>query len=507
MRQAVTAAPPPPPAPRRLRWLALTALSAACATPLARPLPVQPSYVYKEVSARYRAFFPTADDASDPDLQHDQGLLRPRFGLPTLTRGDAPFEILVLERGAADAPARPRAALIAPGSPLDAAALERCSRGAAEADCHPLVLSERSRSAVSQSTTLVSYQAQPAGALPQGAYDLYLASAIDAPTRVPKAVWARDQDPDQPAPLRVAHLSDLHVGKRIHDTPDIASADGDLVTARLKRVLGEVNAQHPDLVVVTGDLVNRGQERGLALQAQALLLQLNAPVLVVMGNHDIEFDLRKRSPRRYGEGWSNFARAFHPYLHFQVRLGGYDFVGFDSGPSERSPRVLTRGLSPATLDQLADDVRSASASGQRGVVFFSHAPTRAALLAGLHPRGTGVFGHMRHGNTGFERILLTAAQRGQRVLHLSGHTHWSDVFESGPRQGRLAFSRWPTRSLSLCPRAIQGKAALITTQAASHSGLFFKENARGYGFSLVTLGDGPPTVATRRFGAPQPPCR
>ena len=117
---------------------------------------------------------------------------------------------------------------------------------------------------------------------------------------------------------------------------------------------------------------------------------------------------------------------------------------------------------------------------------------------------------MRHGHAALEGILLAAAQRGQRTLHLAGHTHWSDVFEATPQRGRLRFTRWPSGSLSPCPRSIHGRAALVTTQAAAHAGVFFKDNARGYGYSVLTLGADPeedPTVAVRRFGVPQRPAR
>jgi hypothetical protein len=107
---------------------------------------------------------------------------------------------------------------------------------------------------------------------------------------------------------------------------------------------------------------------------------------------------------------------------------------------------------------------------------------------------------MRNGAAEFESLLFDAAARGQRVLHLAGHTHWSDVFEvrAGVR-GRY-FARWPTEQLSPCPRALASDVAIITTQAASHSGVATKANARGYGYSMITLGEPMPEIEFIRFG-------
>jgi predicted MPP superfamily phosphohydrolase len=73
------------------------------------------------------------------------------------------------------------------------------------------------------------------------------------------------------APMRVAHLTDLHVGRV---TP--------FAIQREARSL--VNAQSPDLVLVTGDFVCHSQ---LYLdQLTHLMSGFTAPVVAVLGNHD-----------------------------------------------------------------------------------------------------------------------------------------------------------------------------------------------------------------------------
>lgn len=72
----------------------------------------------------------------------------------------------------------------------------------------------------------------------------------------------------------VAHLSDLHFGR--HE-PAVVEA-----------LLANLRAAAPDLVVVSGDLTQRARRREFAA-ARAFLDRIEAPTLVVPGNHDIPF--------------------------------------------------------------------------------------------------------------------------------------------------------------------------------------------------------------------------
>ncbi len=446
------------------------------------PLSLQKEQVLKEVAAHYHGFYPVE---GDPDPARDAGLLRPRFGLPAIVRAGAPFPVEVLMRGGRH---DVRAALVEPA--VSAAQAVACLQGQATPGCYPLAIAGPDSVPVAAGAALARFSATPVSPPPPGAYDLCLASPVDAPTRAPRAVWLRADDPQALRRVRIVQLSDLHVGK----------GDEALMMARLRQVLGDVSALHPDLVVITGDLVNWGHSAEQVQEARALLLGLAAPVLAVLGNHDIGFPSAAWSPTRYGTGWTNFARAFHPYLYFTASLGGYDLIGFDSGRSMVSPRVLTLGLAPATIAELRQDLARSHRLGHRGVVLLSHAPSRARLVSGGAPSYPGLFGRMYYGRAEFEGLLLEAAARDQRVLHLAGHTHWSEVFETTTASGAPRLVRSPLSALSPCFRPISGKAAIIVTQAAAHSGVPFKENARGYGFADLLLGDGPPEISFHRYG-------
>ena len=456
----------------------------------AAPQTMRTQDVLQRVAADYRAFFP-AD--GDPDLRRDAGLLQPRFGLPVVMTAGARFQVELLERGA---PAPLRLALLQ--SELDAVQAAQCLAALepTQAGCFPLRIVEQRREPLPAAGTAP----QPAGAVrllltvepqvalaPRG-YDLYVESAIDAPTRAARSVWVRRQSAVG-RPLRVAHLTDLHLGK---SAPDLR--------ANLERVLADVNAGAPDLVVVTGDLANLGTRTTLLEQARAVLLRVEAPVVAIIGNHDLGFGPAPILTRAYGPGWANFARVFHPYLMFTVTLGDWDFVGFDSGPSVISPRVLTRGLADDTLAALGETLATAQKQGQRGVVLLSHAPSRAALTTYGDSASVGIFGRMRRGAQAFERVLLDAAP-GLQVIHLAGHTHWSDLFEADAARGErpTRFHRWAAASLSPCPQPLHGQVSLITTQSASHSSFPLRRNGQGYGFTWLLLGESAPQVAFMRY--------
>ncbi len=456
-----------------MRWLLALGLAAGgCAAPLAVH---RQELVLAQVDAHYRAFYP---GAGDPDPAHDAGVLRPRFGLPAIAQAGATFAVEWLERGG---PPAMRAALVTPAV-ADADA-ERCLDGQAVDGCHLVTLAAAERKPIGADRWAHALATADA---PPGGYDLYVHPACDAATRAPSAVWLRPDDPAKLGQVRVVHLSDIHIGKHVDD-----------VEAHLKQVIAETNALQPDLVVVTGDVVNQGTDASLHPKARALLSQIHAPVAIVLGNHDIGF--RSFVGSKYGSGWENFGRTFHAFLEFEIDLGGYRFVGFDSGPSTLSPRILTRGLGAATLAHLQGLLAAAASDGSRGVVLFSHAPSRA-VLSGQTPATGGAFGHMRQGRAEFEQLLLDAAARGQRVLHLAGHTHWNDVFEAQPAGGTLAFARWADGAGDGKLTPIHGKAAMVTTQAATHAGPWPKASARGFGFTYLVLGDGDPEIAFHRHG-------
>ncbi len=170
------------------------------------------------------------------------------------------------------------------------------------------------------------------------------------------------------------------------------------------------------------------------------------------------------------------------FRYTQATLGGWSFIGFDSGPSIFSPRVLTRGILPETVARLREDIDSARRDGRAGVVLFSHAATRAVLRTDPARVDADDLGGMYRGGSELETVLLDAARARRRVLHLSGHTHWSDEFDATP--DGAGFTRRPFEALA-CPHALDGTVAMVN--APSSTFVTFRAVRHGVHAGFVVL--------------------
>lgn len=186
-----------------------------------------------------------------------------------------------------------------------------------------------------------------------------------------------------PAPVVVAHVSDLHLGA--HDP------------AAVEALAADVAATHPALTVVTGDLTMRART-GQFRQGRALLERLPTPRLVVLGNHDVPLDPvpRLTAPYRRYRDW--VCADLDPV----VEVSGLRALGLQSMPRWRwKAGRVSRRQAASVVEILAD-----------GPAFA------VRLLALHHPpfeRGPGrVVG----------RDALIGALFEARVdLVLAGHTH------------------------------------------------------------------------------------
>jgi predicted MPP superfamily phosphohydrolase len=172
------------------------------------------------------------------------------------------------------------------------------------------------------------------------------------------------------AGLRLVQISDVHVGPLLHKE-------------WLARVVEKISALKPDLVVITGDLVDGSVEQLREHVAPLARLQELAPrgVFFVTGNHDYYSG---------ADEWSAHLPTLgvRPLRNERVEVApGLDLAGIDdlTDPGSRSGRNLTRAL--------------AGRDPQRPVVLLAHQPKQ----------------------------FLQAAQLGVD-LTLSGHTHGGQIF-------------------------------------------------------------------------------
>src|SRR6266496_1297581 len=98
-------------------------------------------------------------------------------------------------------------------------------------------------------------------------------------------------------PLRIAQISDIHCGEPTFQE------------AAMRRAVEEINAMHPDVVVVAGDLTAAGYEWEFEIAA-GWLGQIQVPQVVIPGNHDSRNVGWVHFQRYFGERFARFRRAF-----------------------------------------------------------------------------------------------------------------------------------------------------------------------------------------------------
>ncbi len=164
--------------------------------------------------------------------------------------------------------------------------------------------------------------------------------------------------------LRVAQLSDLHVGP---PTP----------LARIRESIEQANDFDPDLVVLTGDYLCRDHD-GVGLMREQLG-GLRAPTVAVLGNHDHWVDAQGAAGALESLG---YAVLRNQNTSLTLRGERFTVIGIDD--------LLTRH---------ADPLRALRGAARGSRLVLAHGPKTADILARL----------------------------GRPLLCLSGHTHGGQI--------------------------------------------------------------------------------
>ncbi len=190
------------------------------------------------------------------------------------------------------------------------------------------------------------------------------------------------------------HISDLHRGT--HEPPELDDA-----------LVALCDELRPELVIVSGDLSNRGRVTELE-RAKELLDRLPAPVLAVPGNHDIPYTL----PARVTRPWERFERVFgttEPVVRTQNAVA--------CGLNSVRPWRHQGGRLDVGRIASVDAAFSTAAPGILRVVVLHHhlagAPWRAVRKFPLKQR---------------DAVLRSLAAAGTELV-LGGHIHQSTAVE------------------------------------------------------------------------------
>jgi 3',5'-cyclic AMP phosphodiesterase CpdA len=194
-------------------------------------------------------------------------------------------------------------------------------------------------------------------------------------------------------PIRLIHVSDLHVGAPEHEPVEPA----------LRELVALLT---PELIVATGDLTHRGRPAQHE-HAAAFLRGLGPPVLAVPGNHDLPYAL----PARFTAPWTAFERCWETTepVHGTTEL---HVVGLNSA---RPWRHQAGALDAAAIER---------ASGR-----LAAAADGALRVACLHHHLTGAPWRSRKRPVARRAHVLESLAAAGAELVLSGHIHQSAVSE------------------------------------------------------------------------------
>ena len=252
---------------------------------------------------------------------------------------------------------------------------------------------------------------------------------------------------------RILHVSDLHVGAR-----NAVQAEWALTPL--------VERFDPELVLVTGDLTHRGRPAEHE-NAAHLLRELEKPLLVVPGNHDIPLMI----PARFTRTFKAFERVWDTtepvYRSERIVAAGLNSV--------RAWRHQSGGIRGVQLKRAADVLRNADSRALRVAALHHHligAPWRSRkkpvarrnrVLASLVDAGAEliVAGHIHQGavaerrefeiSVGVERAVTVsiAPGLGQPRPHRRGEARGLHVYEFDDSHLRVHTYTWRERDWEL----------------------------------------------------------
>jgi predicted MPP superfamily phosphohydrolase len=254
--------------------------------------------------------------------------------------------------------------------------------------------------------------------------------------------------------LRIAHLTDMHVGR--------------ITPMKVQQAAVELtNAEKPDLVLITGDFVCHSQF--FLDELEAIIRSFDAPVIGVLGNHDYWSGAKEvaRALRRAGaEVLENHSTTI-TLRHQRLQVVGLDDAYTGHADREAAVKGLRRDLPSIGLSHIAEE---ADGLWSHGVPFVLSGHTHAGqvTLAKLHELTLGkLVGHRYvHGLYGTRRanaapegavyvgagigaavIPLRLGERGQREITMFELGHAPGSFDEHHQEQEPLPGRKPSEKV------------------------------------------------------------
>jgi 3',5'-cyclic AMP phosphodiesterase CpdA len=281
----------------------------------------------------------------------------------------------------------------------------------------------------------------------------------------------------------IAHLSDLHFG-------------GYADLAQIEALESFLPTLEPDATVISGDLSQRARHGEFqAAHAFVNRLRSHAPLLVVPGNHDIEWwksPLGLRGERRKYRKYSRYFGDLSPVLEIPgaILVGALSSYGVALGSLTWNIRdVAVKGHLPKRETDRVAGIFTKGPPGAARVLVFHH-----NVLPGAVSRRMG----LARWRSAHRRLLATGAD-----LVLCGHDHQEGA---GQVDGTLAVSTSGTHSF----RSRGGRPSVFNLVTVEPAGVHIqhfrwgpgtREFQRSDAFSFARAG--PPKVTVSVAGGDQ----
>lgn len=180
---------------------------------------------------------------------------------------------------------------------------------------------------------------------------------------------------EQLSHLRIAHLTDLHVGRVTPMAVQLAAVD-------------LTNDEKPDLVLLTGDFVCHSQR--YLDRLEELVKRFDAPVMAVLGNHDYwsGADEVRTALRRGGVEILDNRHTIVGLRHQMLQIVGLDDAYTGHARREEAIKGLRRDLPTIAMSHIAEE---ADALWQYDIplVLSGHTHAGQVTLARLHELAIG----------------------------------------------------------------------------------------------------------------------
>ncbi|MDY0337737.1 MAG: metallophosphoesterase [Candidatus Cloacimonadaceae bacterium] len=210
------------------------------------------------------------------------------------------------------------------------------------------------------------------------------------------------------------HITDLHLPNRLfypnpgYDTDSTSVVD-------FRAVMDDINLIRPEFVLITGDLINEGELENFNNQywfgwTQKILSEMEVPVYVTAGNHDIggwnstpppSGSSRRNWWRYFGWSWLDNT-DYNWQLHTQDYYFTYNntlYIGMEAYNNYDNFRPAIYGSDSFTYNQLMWLNSTLAAHPQHRKVLFHHFDFRDQLDINALGLDMSIFGHI-HSNSG-----------------------------------------------------------------------------------------------------------